>query len=141
MIESLEQKVAEYLDERSGPLRVERISARVFGIEWQDVTAEDRGRIIRAVRIAGFKQLSWPLWTRVDPRDGDVTEAEFHALVGYAGRFEAKNGRAPASIRDLVHFLGRDGDADSGRALFARADEPSLESALRCAGFVKAAAA
>jgi hypothetical protein len=135
----IEEKISTYLRDKTGPLRVERLSARVLGVEWQSLSAADRGRLIREVRRCGFTQHEWPYWTRVETR-GELTEEAFTELVEYAGRFQADKARAPSSLRELASYLSQtDADASTVRGLFGLADDVATETALRCASFVKAA--
>jgi hypothetical protein len=135
----LERQISDYLRDKSGPLRVERLSARVLGVEWQSLSADDRGRVIREVRRCGFTQHSWPMWTRADPPVA-LTEAAFAELVEYANRFADANGRVPTGLRELASFLKQaDADADTIKGLFGLADDTVTEMALRCATFIRAA--
>lgn len=47
---------------KDGPLRVERLSGRLFGIEWRDLAASDQRIILGALKRLGWTQGKWPYW-------------------------------------------------------------------------------
>jgi hypothetical protein len=141
MSDTLEHQISDYVSSKDGPLRCERITTRAMGREWRDLSPDERGRVIRELRRCGFVQHKFPHWVRSSPREGALTEAEFHALVAFANSFADANGRSPLGLRDLATWLAKgDADAATVNGLFGLADDVATQTALVCAGYVRAAA-
>jgi hypothetical protein len=71
-----------------GPIRPELLAARALGIEWDDLTAQDRRRFVAAIKRAGFEKRTGdgPCWRRIGtnrratPKDGDEEGAVVEAM-------------------------------------------------------------
>lgn len=54
----------EYLADKDGPLRLERLASRVAGQPWNLMSYADRAIIAGAVARCGFTSPIWPHWIR-----------------------------------------------------------------------------
>jgi hypothetical protein len=56
------------LADKDGPLRLERVGARVAGVPWGEVSPDDRRILGGVFARCGFESQKWPHWYRVERR-------------------------------------------------------------------------
>jgi hypothetical protein len=63
-------KLSRYLSTKDGPIRAEKLSTALLGIEWADLAKDDQRILLGTLSRCGFSQGRWPHWFRVE-RGGD----------------------------------------------------------------------
>lgn len=77
--------IQSYLADKRGPIRIERLPARLLGIEWKDMSYDDRFIVAGVVARLGWIK-RWPHWFAPghDPRQAPRTPIDAPAATSAA---------------------------------------------------------
>lgn len=74
--------IQSYLADKRGPIRIERLPARLLGIEWSDMSFDDRFIVAGVVSRLGWTK-RWPHWFAPghDPQQAGQTPIDAPAAI------------------------------------------------------------